>query len=288
MLTHPRGRTILRLNNDSCQLTFIETYPELVPQYGRMTDGYWRNRIAADRFVIHHLNFVERTQDLEELSTNFIVKCPGGSTMLNSCNGSLQMYINQMYPEILGRYGRKANRNFWNNPKQNQAELFYMMRRFDVKQKEDWYRVSSGQLSMAYGRSLRKGQIVKLLVYWYPEEAWDYIRFSEKINKRSAQRYLGLSLLKLYKDEVIFEDYVFRHGERVYVFDFYIPGMKVVIEYQGEQHYFNVSSWGSLEYQQQRDKEKKHICQLHQLRIVEIPFWWDYSEHSLKQIIQDS
>jgi predicted nucleic acid-binding Zn-ribbon protein len=66
-------------------------------------------------------------------------------------------------------------------------------------------------------------------------------------------------------------------------FDFYIPTIDLLIEFQGQQHY-EPSDFGSSQDNfagrnfaliSLRDKIKKEYCKLHNIRLLEIPYW-DY------------
>lgn len=46
-----------------------------------------------------------------------------------------------------------------------------------------------------------------------------------------------------------------------------------LIEFDGEQHYFNVSNWDSVEKQQRRDNEKNEYALSHNIPLVRIPYW---------------
>ena len=55
--------------------------------------------------------------------------------------------------------------------------------------------------------------------------------------------------------------------------DFYIPYKKIAIEVQGEQHFTPVNRFGGMEYyllQQERDKEKRILCEKHGIKLFYI------------------
>lgn len=55
-------------------------------------------------------------------------------------------------------------------------------------------------------------------------------------------------------------------------FDFYLPEFNIVIEYQGQQHYWSV--FGSdVDKQKAHDKLKKDYCVAHNIPLIEIPYW---------------
>ena len=59
-------------------------------------------------------------------------------------------------------------------------------------------------------------------------------------------------------------------------FDFAIienEKIKRLIEFDGEQHFKDIPSWGGLELQQQRDKIKNEYALSHNIPLVRIPYW---------------
>jgi hypothetical protein len=58
-------------------------------------------------------------------------------------------------------------------------------------------------------------------------------------------------------------------------FDFYLPELNTVIEYQGSQHYID-NGWKEgteFEEQQVRDQIKREYCKVNNIKEIEIPFW---------------
>ena len=58
-------------------------------------------------------------------------------------------------------------------------------------------------------------------------------------------------------------------------FDFYLPEQNIVIEYQGEQHYFPINKFGgqvSFEKQQIHDNIKRDYCKKNNIKLIEISY----------------
>ncbi len=70
------------------------------------------------------------------------------------------------------------------------------------------------------------------------------------------------------KPEYIFKDCKYIKDLK---FDFYIPQKNIVIEYQGEWHYFDFKN--NLKIQQIRDQIKRDYCKSHNITEIEIPYW---------------
>ena len=56
-------------------------------------------------------------------------------------------------------------------------------------------------------------------------------------------------------------------------YDFYLPNYNRLIEFDGRQHYMDVSNWDPFLIQQKRDKEKNEYALSHNIPLVRIPYW---------------
>lgn len=48
-------------------------------------------------------------------------------------------------------------------------------------------------------------------------------------------------------------------------------------EYNGKHHYEELAFFGPLEVYQRRDEEKRRMCKQVGIRLLTIPYWWDYT-----------
>lgn len=76
------------------------------------------------------------------------------------------------------------------------------------------------------------------------------------------------------------EDLRFDSGQPMQL-DVFVPELKLAFEYQGEQHYQTIHSWGSHEDILFRDEQKRQGCARHGINLIEVPFWWDFQMSSL-------
>ena len=63
--------------------------------------------------------------------------------------------------------------------------------------------------------------------------------------------------------------------------------IKLLIEYNGEQHYNPIEKWGGEEkliIQQERDARKKQYCEEHNIPLLVIPYW-EYDNINLEYIM---
>jgi hypothetical protein len=72
---------------------------------------------------------------------------------------------------------------------------------------------------------------------------------------------------------------------RPVLLDIYLPNLNLAFEYQGEQHYADVFRFAPHKYYAQRDEQKRKLCKMEGITLIEIPFWWDFQAQSLAATI---
>lgn len=79
----------------------------------------------------------------------------------------------------------------------------------------------------------------------------------------------------IYKTQYIIpNENLFCGNKRIYV-DFYLPDYKIIIEFNGAQHYKPIKFWGGtklFEKQQERDLAVKKYCKSHKITLIEISY----------------
>lgn len=90
-----------------------------------------------------------------------------------------------------------------------------------------------------------------------------------------------------YEREKCFKD--LRNG--LYRFDFYLPELNIVIEYQGIQHYQYQSYFHKTKSEflkaQERDRRKISYCLANNIKLYAIPYWDINYIHTFNDILQD-
>eukprot|EP01124_Arcella_intermedia_P021961 TRINITY_DN3171_c0_g3_i1.p1 TRINITY_DN3171_c0_g3~~TRINITY_DN3171_c0_g3_i1.p1 ORF type:complete len:395 (-),score=68.74 TRINITY_DN3171_c0_g3_i1:225-1409(-) len=194
-ITEITGNEILRYSGGAvvCQWSgsLQRVYPELATGGG--PGGEEESRVFLDG-LIRSWQDVRTQEELGGVPGMRLVGHPGGWTLLGAHQGSFPHLISTAYPALSPPFP-SAPRGYWSNLREIDL-LPRVLRSYAIQRKEDWYRLSVGQFSAIYGRVVRKRRVLELFSVTYPEEEWDWVRFSEKLNRRSKQRYLGLKLVE--------------------------------------------------------------------------------------------
>ena len=163
--------------------------------------------------------------------------------------------------------------------------------KLQIENEEDWYRLSLVQIKEFGGRGLLKKynhSLVNILKIAYPDKKWNRHK-SARRDKRSVQRWLFLKMNEILPNIEIIEDFFHEELARVSgqsaQFDLFIPEWNTAIEFHGIHHYKEVPSFGSVEMYQQRDIEKKELCNNNNINLIIIPYTWDQSISQLKEIL---
>jgi len=68
-------------------------------------------------------------------------------------------------------------------------------------------------------------------------------------------------------------------------FDIYVPGLNLIFEYQGHQHYQDHYMFGDVKSLRERDEQRRVACIYHNLTFLEVPYWWQRDKESVIAII---
>eukprot|EP01114_Cavostelium_apophysatum_P014947 TRINITY_DN3989_c0_g1_i1.p1 TRINITY_DN3989_c0_g1~~TRINITY_DN3989_c0_g1_i1.p1 ORF type:complete len:475 (-),score=70.21 TRINITY_DN3989_c0_g1_i1:108-1532(-) len=264
----------------------------------------WSNLAHAKHFldeVAHKLN-LKSWEDWYQVSKETVEE-EGGKSLLQLHDGNLGDLLSKVYPEHDWKLWcfRKVPHGFWSDKGRHKEFFDWAWKELRISTFEDWYRVRFEDIVKLGGKSLLigcyNGSLIGALSSIYPEYTWEKKRWKFNTSASKAQTSLFDYLVKLFPtcdtylcfDCNTLSKEVTTEMKKLEV-DVAIPSLKLVFEYQGEQHYDIIHPRNSQMYddpasQQLRDSAKKRDLQKLGLTLVEIPFWWDKSESSLKATI---
>ena len=254
----------------------------------RKPSGYWKNENNIKKFLNDFKKQLKLNSpnDWELISTRDI-KFFGGCNLLErytlydlKCIGC---------PEGK-KFFSKPNKppGYWENEDNIQQFIDSLKETYQLKNLEDWKRLSIFQIRSQGGQGLlskySKDDIVQTQL---PET--DSASMSV-YTARSSQRWLFLQIQKLFPHEEIVEDYfhseISRKSGFAVQFDVFLVEKKIAFEYHGKQHYEDIpSAFAPIEMYRLRDFEKQKLCRESGIQLIVIPYWWDNSFESLQEII---
>eukprot|EP01114_Cavostelium_apophysatum_P017295 TRINITY_DN5106_c0_g1_i2.p1 TRINITY_DN5106_c0_g1~~TRINITY_DN5106_c0_g1_i2.p1 ORF type:complete len:690 (-),score=185.35 TRINITY_DN5106_c0_g1_i2:125-2194(-) len=235
----------------------------------------------------------------------------GGKRLLNLYSQSPIKILQALYPEHDWITSAKAvPSGYWQDIRHQREHLDALAKKLGVVDKEDWYRVKISSTDAKFVDTQYGGSLIKALQAVYPEHKWETAPFSwnSKHMAQNSQFHVFHRMKELFPDATIHSDFDCRdmiadilnspasledlkaieakfNLPSIFTYKFEadvaVPTLNLVVEYQGEQHYFDNTVWGDLSVQRLRDQRKKEIFNLAGVTLVEVPFWWDGNKRSL-------
>lgn len=145
------------------------------------------------------------------------------------------------------------------------------IKKYHISRKQDWYRLSA----------FLDVRLTSLLRYVYPKVRWSK-RLLQNKNKKTTQ----WLLFTIFKIDILPQYHMieeYRHPVvRPMVFDIYIPGLDLAIEYQGQQHFNEIPQYFNyVDAYKASDQSKLMISSDHSISLFYVPYWWNLSASSL-------
>lgn len=301
--------TLLKEYRWSVSQLLITLYPHqpwLPWRFERVPPGWWEkpaNRLHFFTWLASELNLP--LPDAIPCPRDELVAAPdvwyrvdrnkvrqlGGATLLARCYGdSLPIALISVFPSWKW--------NVWKFPQAPKAALEGQpaavtvrdwfetfaapILRIDVHDLSSWYRVSEAQLRQVGARRCftRFGLpgLSAALALAYPEHPWRQSLLSTGMTKKAAQRFLRAAVQALFPRHRLREEVSVlapMHTAGHLLFDIVIPDLKLAFEYQGAQHYEDVSVAGQSKRQEQIDELKLAVCHREGLTLISIPHTLD-------------
>jgi len=217
----------------------------------------------------------------------------GGRGLLRLFDGSPSAALMSAYPEYhwLPWNFNHVPKRFWNSKANVSQFIASLSEKLSIKTLDDWYRVDVVQLKLLGAASITEKYhgLYRILKEHYPHHPWDEKKFKQPGKK--GQRWLLQTVKALFPGEEIVEDYQHPNAtlptsKRPLQLDVFIPSRSLAFEYQGMQHFQDVSLFAPTKTCQQRDEEKRLLCAINNIKLIEVPYWWNRTQDSLQQLMQ--
>ena len=178
----------------------------------------------------------------------------------------------------------RPNNKYYKTIEFNQQKIKYLINKYKICQKKDWYRLPL---------QIEEINIFRSLSLLFPNEKWDKNLFLHRA-KKSNQRQLYIIINQLYKYLLILEDYrppnlIYQNNWIVMEFDIFIPSLNLAMEYQGRQHFDDIpDAFGSNEMFANRDRIKEKLAEEIGVKLISVPYWSPLSSSLLSSLISHS
>lgn len=276
------------------QSVLEDCYPERSVALKNKPKNYWSD-LETQRAFFDSMGQelgVQELSDWNDVRTSDVLQTKQAAWVFKYYS-SLADALRHIYSEVdwdeLDRI--RVPRHYWDDPEHARSFLAKAEAQLRIEEPEDWYRVSLQQLQELGGGGLivRYGGLYGLLSEFYPDTQWNIHRLTMR-GKRASQRWLFLEVQRMFPGEEVIEDFLYsaeRESGLAIEFDVFVPSRNLALEYQGYHHYNEIAAFGSLELYQERDKEKQALATQHGISLVAVPFSWDNTQSSLRQIIHE-
>jgi len=293
------GAGLLKYFNGSLPSLFSSTFPfhHWQPWQFFSTD---KRQIWDDHYI--HNSYISLLQNkaVMEIPRDWLkctwrdVEHTGGMSLIHyRYRSSLNILILSLFPEFEWEKWRMSPflRGFEKDKKVH-AEIFNSIK----EENETW---ADTQRKQETERFLPKKVIFKLkgILKYYQNSLSRFMlaHSSDRIPlkgykywEKQSQQFLCQFAQQLFPHLSKNEDALLRNEEinNLFQLDIYYPTIATGLEYQGIQHFDDVSRLFQAHPQvKSRDKEKESVCKLLGLTLIEIPFWWNESLVGLKELI---
>jgi len=308
----PGGRAIIRRYgslHEALETIYKDTNPPSsndskwnIFERKKVPQGFWQD-------PSHHKLFLEYVawryglecpKDWGRVTHQMVLDCGGRSLygQYDSLLHALRVHFPEQDWDVSSLLPHKVPDGYWKDEENVKQFLRRVEAYYDIQEPSDWYRISRKQIADLGGMQLLiqyRGLGPLLQRHWQPTKRWegwewDLHQFTTR-DKRSSQRELFRRVQRLFPEEEVIEDYFDEHLTRVsgatIQFDIFLPQRRTAIEYHGIHHYQDLPAFGNLDLYMRRDAEKAELCKKHQIHLLAVPHFAQWSDHDLYQMIVD-
>ena len=296
----PHGAvTILNLYGRSLSKLLSKVYPNHpwdLSKFASKPSNYWASMENQKRFMddLGTKIGISSEKDFARWyeQSSRIVADNGGSGLSVLYKNSLRKILTSVYPYYnweLWRFPRGRGKVLASEAALDQ--LFdHLEKALDIRQPEDWYRVTTEQLASVKAPAFYKskqGGLAELLSKRYPNVKWDADAFFGRGYRKATQSWLVDRIIGLLPSETVLVDYAHPDlkpaatDSKSSQLDVFVPELRLAFEYQGVQHYQQLPVYGNLTTRVSRDEGKAAQCSALGITLIAVPFWWDKNRPSL-------
>jgi hypothetical protein len=287
------GKKMLRHFGDSLYLASKTLYPQhnwLGWKFQRTPANFWRDLSNQRDFVLHILSkdrpvpltpSTVSLVDMYTLTTEKFHREGGASLLQEYYRGNIEIAVRTIFPELSAnilswKFEENAfSRTFWSRPENQTASLVrsfleHMAQHplLSISDVKSWERVSYSQLRQVRMSNFASalGGLMNALLLAYPDVEWSDSK-SIKRTKASSQRSLVEILRSFFPDRQILEAHLISEGFQV---DAFIPELNIAFEYQGRQHFDDVTHVGEATKSFAVDSVKAAALQKRSISLIEV------------------
>ncbi len=208
-------------------------------------------------------------------------KYKGASTLLNKYDNFFDC-LEKLYPEAnLNRFNfKRQGRGFWSDKSNHKAALLFIGNRLGFKNKNDWYNLKYEDFENVGFFSLIEqydSSPAKIATKLLPEFKFDKTKFDFSSKDEFRARCYAKCLFKNIQSNAHPTFLKRKETGKTLELDIFIPKLKLAIEYNGKQHYFDVyNNRKDFLKLKERDKIKKDRCKKNDIKLIIIKYnEWD-------------
>jgi len=258
----------------------------------RIPRGHWNKHDNRRAFLdsLARKFGIASPRDWANVSVHMIRKF-GGSALLKTYSSMYDM-LRSVYPEQNFDFfldGQQLPNYYWNDPANVRSFISYVSKKRDIELKDEWFDLPDSALTDVYGGTalLQKyGSLINILQIAYPDEVWDPELYQG--TKPSERKRLFAQITRLLPNEEVIQRYsrddIRVNGKKIKFFC-YVPSLQLVVKYHSKADYRNLGLVSSLDMYDNYDKDIVSACDEQGLKMVVIPYWYDWSPLSLHKLI---